>query len=63
MGEELSGLMVKDLQSLENQLEISLHGVRTKKVWISVQNALPKFEIKDIIVNKRLTYAGPTFNR
>ena len=63
MGEELSGLTVKDLQSLENQLEISLHGVRTKKVWISVQNALPKFEIKDIIVNKRLTYAGPTFNR
>jgi MADS-box transcription factor len=32
MGQELSGLGLKELQNLENQLEMSIHAVRTKKV-------------------------------
>lgn len=40
MGEELSGLGVRDLQGLENRLEMSLRSIKTKKVITCVIHQL-----------------------
>lgn len=36
MGEELSGLGVRDLQGLENRLEMNLHSIKMRKVIFNV---------------------------
>lgn len=43
MGEELSGLGVRDLQGLENRLEISLRNIRNEKGYIPCALQYPYF--------------------
>ncbi|KAF3435872.1 hypothetical protein FNV43_RR22964 [Rhamnella rubrinervis] len=54
MGEELSGLGVKDLQNLENQLEVSLKGVRMKKGNAIHQENVELYKKVDLIHKENL---------
>ncbi|CAL5183263.1 unnamed protein product [Lathyrus oleraceus] len=51
MGEGLSGLGIKELQNLENQLEISLKGVRMKKDHI-LTNEIKELHQKGTLVHQ-----------
>jgi len=56
MGEQLYGLSVRNLQDLENQLEMSLQGVRMKKVKCflnSLENEVTN--LINLITRNRLT--------
>ncbi|XP_071693837.1 MADS-box transcription factor 23-like [Rutidosis leptorrhynchoides] len=51
MGEELYGLGVEDLQTLENQLEISLQGIRNKKEEI-LTNEIQELTRKGCLIHQ-----------
>lgn len=48
MGEQLNGLSVNELNSLENQLEISLRGIRMKKVHKYIYSTLYLYALECI---------------
>ncbi|CAN6817612.1 unnamed protein product [Brassica oleracea] len=50
MGEQLNGLSVNELNNLENQLEISLRGIRTKK------EQMMNHEIQELSQKRNLIY-------
>ncbi|KAG7024587.1 Agamous-like MADS-box protein AGL16, partial [Cucurbita argyrosperma subsp. argyrosperma] len=54
MGEELTGLSVKDLQNLENQLEMSLRGIRMKKVNLIHQDNMELYKKVNLIHQENL---------
>ncbi|EOA18018.1 hypothetical protein CARUB_v10006453mg [Capsella rubella] len=54
MGEQLNGLSVNELNSLENQLEISLHGVRMKKEQMLTQEIQELSKKRNLIHQENL---------
>ena len=68
MGQQLSGLDVKDLQNLENTLEMSLRNIRLKKVTSQSVETSPwsysSFRIQTLMAWLLLNvyFTGPTYD-
>lgn len=65
MGEQLYGLTVRNLQDLENQLELSLQGVRMKKVKCFSDSHWEGMEINVLawLISLRTNWTLETINK
>lgn len=63
MGGELSGLSVKDIQNLENQLETSLRGVRTKKEQILINEIQELKQKGNLIHHENMVFYKEVYGR
>lgn len=65
MGEQLYGLTVRNLQDLENQLELNLQGVRMKKVKCLLDSHWEGMEINVLawLISLRTNWTLETINK
>ncbi|ESQ46178.1 hypothetical protein EUTSA_v10000598mg [Eutrema salsugineum] len=62
MGQQLNGLSVKELITIESQLEMSLRGIRMKKEQILTNEIKEQTRKRNIIHHENLAYAASSTN-